>query len=204
MEQLSLFGEWEGRPPPAPPRLARDVLFYALMLGREVSRPAARLVAAQRERHGITGPMRPEATLHISVLGFGFIDELSEDDVARAGVIANAVAFIPFELSFVAMMSFGGRSAPATRRALVLTPASGSDRILVLAEQLKAAMIAHGVRPRAFAPKQPHLTLLYDTARMPPTPLEPPLDVAIDGFSLVHSHRGQGRYTILWSSQSTK
>lgn len=200
MEQLSLFGEWEGRAPLPPPFLERDALFYALLLGPQLWHPASRLVTAQRDKHGLTGRMRPSDTFHISVLGFGFADELTEDDIALATSIASRTSFLPFDLSFPQLMSFGGKRKKAEPVALVLTAGAGSEHILALADRLTSSMIGHGMRPRAFKPQLPHLALLYDTVRVPPTVLDPPPSVEITGFSLVHSHRGQSRYSVLWSS----
>lgn len=200
MQQLSLFDDWVGRPPLPPPLLERDVLFYALLLGPQLWLPASRLVTAQREQYGLTGRMRPTDTFHISVLGFGFVDEIKDEDVDRAISIASRTAFVPFELSFPHLMSFGGHRKKTEAVALVLTAGGGSDQVLGLGKRLTASMIAHGRKPRAFKPELPHLTLLHDTIRVPPTDLATPLTVDINAFSLVHSHRGQGRYDVLWSS----
>jgi 2'-5' RNA ligase len=198
MEQLSLFGEAEGRPPLPPPFLERDVLFYALLLGPRLWRPASRLVTAQRDRHGLTGKMRPSDTFHISVLGFGFMDELRGEDIALAHSIANSTAFQPFDLEFPELLSFGGKRKADAPAALVLRTGAGTERVHDLAARLTISMIAHGMRPRSFKPDLPHLTLLYDTIRIPPTPLDPPITTEITGFSLVHSHRGKGKYSVLW------
>ena len=196
--QLSLFDEMEGRPRPRPPALERDVLFYALLLGPQLQSPAARLVSSVRATHGLTGRMRSSDTFHISVLGYGFEDELSEEERALAAVIADDVAVEPFELEFAELLSWGGRKKVGDNCPLVLTCSNGSSGVFRLAGRLTAAMIAHGFRPRSFLPKEPHLTLLWDPVRVPRTPVDPPIRVAIDGFSLVYSHRGENRYTVLW------
>jgi 2'-5' RNA ligase len=197
--QLSLFADAEMRPPLPGPPLERDMIFYALLLGPQLWLPASRLMAAQRDLHGLTGKLRTTDTFHISVLGFGFADEVTADDIAFAAAIGDEVAFAPFELSFTQMLSFDGHRKPTTPCAIVLTPADSSD-IIGLGDRLVAAMLARGVRPRSFKPEAPHLTLLYDTVRVPPAPLAAPIPVSVDGFALVYSHRGQGRYTILWRS----
>jgi|GEM_PF-1944387 len=197
--QLSLFAEAEMRPPlPALP-LERDMIFYALLLGPQLWLPASRLMAAERDLHGLTGKLRTTDTFHISVLGFGFADELTVDDIAFAVAIGSEVAFEPFALNFTHLLSFGAHKKPSVPAAIVLTPADGSA-VIGLGDRLVAAMLGRGVRPRSFKPETPHLTLLYDTVRVPPTPLAAPIPVSVDGFALVYSHRGQGRYTILWRS----
>lgn len=200
MEQLALFGDAVGRPPLPPPLLERDVLFYALLLGPQLWHPASRLVTGLRDTHGLTGRMRPTDTFHISVLGFGFVDELRDADVELAINIATRTAFVPFELSFPQVMSFGSNRKKSDEVALVLTAGGGSDHVLGLAERLTGSMIVHRMKPRAFTPQLPHVTLLYDQVRVPPTDLPAPLTIEISAFSLIHSHRGQGRYSVLWSS----
>jgi 2'-5' RNA ligase len=200
MRQLALFDESEGRPPLPRPAPERDVLFYALLLGPQLWHPASRLVTALRQEHGLTGRMRSTDTFHISVLGFGFADELKDDDVDRAISIAGRTAFVPFEISFPRLMSFDSHRKKDDEVPLVLTAQGGSDQVLGLAKRLTGSMIVHGMKPRAFQPQLPHVTLLNDVIRVPPTELAAPLIVEIAGFSLVHSHRGQSRYSVLWSS----
>ena len=198
MEQLQLFSESVGRPPTPPPGRKRDVIFYALLLGTQVFRPASRLVTAVRQAHGVTERMRTTDTFHISVLGLGHVDELSEDDVQLGIGIAEDVAFEPFELVFSELLSWGGNKTETASCPLVLTCSAGDVGVLRLAARLMTAMIARGFRPRSFAPHTPHLTLLYDTVRVPKTVLDPPITVQVEGFSLVHSHRGESEYSVLW------
>ncbi len=198
MEQLLLFGEMEGRPPLPPPAEERDVVFFALLLGPQLWAPTARLVTAQREQHGVTGRMRTTDTFHISVLGFGFADELEDDDLALARAVAEDVAVEPFDVVFPELVSWDGKKQPDETCPLVLTCTAGRTEILRLAAKLTSGLIARGFKPRSFMPHEPHLTLLYDTVRVPPTPLDPPISAHVDGFALVYSHRGQSRYTVLW------
>ncbi len=198
MQQLSLFGDNEGRPPARPPDRERDVIFYALLLGPQLWAPLARLVTAQREAHGLTGRMKATDTFHVSVLGLGFADTLHDSEIELGRSIAEAVKFEPFDLVFSELLSWSGKKKQGAPCPLVLTCAAGDIDVLRLAARLAASMIAHGFRPRSFAPRTPHLTLLYDTIRVPKRVLEPPISVRLEGFSLVHSHRGQGRYTVLW------
>lgn len=200
MQQLPLLEDWEGRPPLPRPLLERDVLFYALLLGPQLWHPASRLVTALRREHGLTGRMRTTDTFHISVLGFGFADELKDDDVERAISIASRTAFVPFEISFPRLMSFDSHRKKDDDVPLVLTAGGGSDQVLGLAKRLTGSMIVHGMKPRAFQPQLPHVTLLNDTIRVPPTDLPIPLIIEVSAFSLVRSHRGQSRYSVLWSS----
>ena len=198
MEQLLLFGEMEGRPPLPPPADERDVIFYALLLGPQLWAPTSRLITAQREQHGVTARMRTTDTFHISVLGFGFADELEDEDLALASAVADDIAFEPFDIVFPELVSWDGKKKADEACPLVLTCTAGRTEILRLAAKLTSSMIARGFRPRSFMPHEPHLTLLYDPVRVPATPLDPPVTARVEGFALVYSHRGQGRYTMLW------
>ncbi len=195
--QLQLFSETEGRPPLPPPAAERDVLFYALLLGPQLWAPAARLVTAQREAHGLTGRMRTTDTFHISVLGYGFADELDEDEIELACDVAEDIEFAPFDLVFTELLSWAGHKKPDADCPVVLPVAEGRAETMSLAGRLTLSLIRHGIRPRAFVPKEPHLTLLYDTIRVPLTPLTPPITAHVDSLALVYSHRGEGRYTVL-------
>jgi 2'-5' RNA ligase len=201
MQQLLLFGEMEGRPPLPPPAEDRDVIFFAVLLGAQLWAPVSRLVTAQRETHNVTGRMRPTDTFHISVLGFGFADELEDDDLELARAVASDVTLEPFEVVFPELVSWGAGKKGSEPCPLVLTCDTGRTEILRLAARLTAGLIARGFRPRSFMPQEPHLTLLYDTVRVPKTPLTPPIKAQVEGFSLVYSHRGEGRYTVLWPAQ---
>jgi 2'-5' RNA ligase len=198
MQQLLLFGEMEGRPPLPPPAEERDIVFYALLLGAQLWAPVSRLVTAQRAAHGITGRMRPTDTFHISVLGLGFADELEDEDLELAAAVAADVAIEPFEVMFPELVSWSAKKKDGEPCPLVLTCDTGRTDILRLSAKLTAGLIARGFRPRSFTPEQPHLTLLYDSVHVPPTPLNPPVIARVEGFSLVYSHRGEGRYTVLW------
>jgi 2'-5' RNA ligase len=197
--QLALFDESEGRPPPQLPPRERDVLFYALLLGPQLFAPASRLVTALRERHGLTGRMKSSDTFHISVMGFRFADTLRDGDLELASRIGQAVPFVPFELAFGELLSWGKPKA-ADLAPLVMTCGDSAAPVVALAGRIGAAMIAHGTKPAALVPTLPHLTLLYDAVRVPPQPLEPPISITVQGFALVLSHRGQSRYSVLWRS----
>ncbi|RYE11409.1 MAG: hypothetical protein EOP22_00700 [Hyphomicrobiales bacterium] len=204
MEQLALFGDAVGRPPLPPPLLERDVLFYALLLGPQLWHPASRLVTGLRDKHGLTGRMRPTDTFHISVLGFGFADEIAPQDVELAISIAERTRFAPFELAFDRIESLARRRRKADAVPLLLAAGAGSQEITALAARLTNSMIGHGMRPRRLKPSPPNLALLDDVVRVPPTLLDPSLRIEVAGFSLIRAHAGAGRYTVLWSPDAPR
>jgi len=191
-EQLSMFGSGGGRR--ASP-LDRDVVFLALLLGRELQVPLGPLAERLHREFGVRAPFLSADRLHVSVIGIGFADDLSKNDITAARRAIELFDFVPFELSFVQVMSWARGRGP---RPIVLVPGAGSELVTDLGERLAAAMFAEAFDPRGLPPTTPHLTLGYDGARVPKTELIPPIGVRVDGVSLVHSHRGEGRYSVLW------
>ena len=127
----------------------------------------------------------------------GYRDDMTDEEVEAVCAAGPMVDFVPFDLAFTEIMSLGGRG-DSGRSPLVLLPEAGSALVIDLAERLTEAMIGQGFDPRAFQPKLPHLTLLYESKRIDKTPLPTPIRVRVDGFALIQSHRGETRYTRLW------
>lgn len=193
-EQLTMFDGNRARR--RPPPLDRDVIFLALLPGRAMQAQLRPLAERLRREFGVGTPLFSADRLHVSVLGVGLADDLSREDVAAARRALALFDFVPFELSFVEVVSWARGRGP---RPIVLVPGAGSALVTDLGERLAAAMFAEAFDPRGLPPTTPHLTLGYDTARVPRTLLVPPIHVRVDGVSLIHSHRGEGRYTILAS-----
>ena len=163
--QLPLFAETEMTASPKAPPPERDTVFYAVLLGPQLWLPASRLVAAQRDRHGLTGRLRTTDNFHIPVLDVGFADELTDADIRFAQTIGGEISFEPFELSFTDLLSVDLSRKPSAPAAFALAPRDGSQ-ILGLGDRLAAAMLSHGVRPHAVTSQMPHVTLLYDAVRV--------------------------------------
>lgn len=194
--QLSLFGNARMRRVVRPPR-ERDVVFFALMLGPALAGRIGPLMAWLRAAFGVTAPVFPPGRLHVSVLGAGFRDDMSGEELAAVRAAAEAVDFAPFELGFAEAATFG--RGEGNRLPLVLLPDAGAGLVRDLAERLSWAMIERGYDPRGRPLLEaPHLTLCYDAVRVPRTALPAPLRVRVGGVSLIHSHRGEGRYSVLW------
>jgi 2'-5' RNA ligase len=169
----------------------QDKLYFAL-------RPdfgAARRMAALGERviraHRLSGRLRPLETFHVSVLGVGFFHRLSREELAIAEAAARAIVFAPFTLTFTQVMTYPKNS---DRHPVVLHGAEGAEQVNQLAMVLATAMAARGFRPHGIPKGQAHLTLLYDRAVVPPTPLAVPIALDVAGVFLVRSHHGQSRH----------
>lgn len=172
------------------PMVGRDRLYFAIQPNLNVLDSIAGVTASLVKRHGLRGRPRPLDTLHISVLGVGFAEEISPEQMAVAAEAARTVAFRPFSLTLTEALSFKRRDG----NALVLRCGEGSDAVNDLAHALFERMLAGGFEPRGTSDGQPHLTLLYDPVLVPPTPLAWPIHLDVTGFSLVRNHWGFGRY----------
>ena len=182
LPQLSRFAE-DTRPLKSirvPPRQGRDPVFFAVLIGGGIRPALQELVDEQRRLHGITAQLLPATTLHISLVGVGFYQELSGSDLALAMATGDAISF---------RRKVG--SPP-----LVLRP--GSDTPLVeLARLLRWGMLERGFEVRSAPSEAFHLTLCYDRVNAPEVTLERPPTLRVEGFALVRSFYGQGRYEVI-------
>ena len=191
--QLSFLDTLVSEPPR--PASLRPMVFFGIRLA-PLALAAAAIVGALARDYRLTHGLRPAATQHVSLLRVGHGDRLTRDDRQALCAAAAGVAFAPFDISFDTVMSFTAhRPAPFP---LILSVAEGAAPITALARAIETRAFRHAIRPEGGPPGMPHMTLLYDPARIPPTPLPAPLAARIDRFDLIWSHRGQSRYTSLW------
>lgn len=203
LPQLSMFAS-ETRPLKSirvPPRQGRDPVFFAVLVGGEIRPALQAIVDEQRQLYGISAALLPATTLHISLVGVGFYQELSGSDLAVAMATGDAIGFQPFEISLTRLASFRRKVGSPP---LVLRP--GSDTPLVeLARLLRWGMLERGFEVRSSPNEAFHLTLLYDRVSAPEVVLERPPTLRVEGFALVRSFYGQGRYEVIgeWPRQRT-
>ena len=104
------------------------------------------------------------------------------DAATRAG---DSLVSSPFEVTFDRAMSFPSSGT------YVLCGGQGTAQLKGFQKTLREAMERHGVRAkRGFTP---HMTLMYDRARVAEHPVEPVAWWAA-AFVLIRSHVGQGIY----------
>ncbi len=195
LPQLSMFAE-DTRPLKSirvPPRQGRDPVFFAVLVGGAIRPVLQQIVDEQRRLNGITAALLPATTLHISLVGVGFYQELSGSDLAVAMAAGDAIGFQPFDVAFTRLASFRRKVGSPP---LVLRP--GSDTPLVeLARLLRWGMLERGFEVRSAPSEAFHLTLCYDRVNAPELMLERPPTLRVDGFALVRSFYGQGRYEVI-------
>jgi 2'-5' RNA ligase len=186
--QQSRFGEGPRRPFDVS---SQERFYFAIRPGYEATRRMAAVGEQFIRENRLSGHLRPLHTFHVSVLGVGFYQRLSRDEIATAEAAARAIAFKPFSLTFMQAVSYRKRNG---RNPFVLASAEGAEQVNELAATLAAAMVTRGFRPRGKIGGQPHLTLLYDHVLVPETRLNTPIELEVPGFFLVRNHHGQGRH----------
>lgn len=177
--------------PPSPPALGPDPLFFAVLTGGKVAGEIIAAGLAQKEQHHLTAPLRPTHTLHMSVLGAGIADDLSDADLDLLCEAGDAVSMPRFEVSFSEAMSFRRKAGPAP---LVLPCDEGAEAMSDLADALWTQMRERGFTLKSRLTAVYHLTLAYDPVQVPRTPLDQPIRMPVREFALVRSFRGEGRY----------
>jgi 2'-5' RNA ligase len=179
--QLSLSGF-------APPPPSRDSVFFAILPDEGAQEHIARLTAALRDEHAMSGKPTAKDRLHLSLHWLGDFAEVPPGVLAAADEAAAAVDMPPFEVAFDRVVSFG----KGPNRPLVLVGDDGLAGSALFHQQLGAALASKGVR----LPKQafnPHVTLLYDKQMVGEKRAEP-IRWRVSEFVLIHSLHGKGRH----------
>jgi 2'-5' RNA ligase len=128
--------------------------------------------------------------LHITLAPVGSADCLSDTVVANAIRAGSMIRFDPIEVTLDRAMSFNGGS----RWAQVLRCKSGGVELADLRKMLGLSLWFAGLDYRLARGFAPHVTLLYDRARIPETALTKPLTWTVRELVLVRSLYGQGRH----------
>lgn len=188
--QLRLdFGE------PAPPWPVREALFFAVLPEGETAHDLVEVGRRLCRRFGVRGAVQPAARLHVTLLGFRVEESALGAGIAIARRIGDAVRAPSFAAVFEGAMSFGSQDRPA----LVLRCGQGGEAGLAgLRDRLRDAIDDLGVTregvDEGFAP---HLTLVYDSGRIPEVALDAPIPLIARELVLIRSEQGLGRHTHL-------
>lgn len=168
-----------------------DRFFFAALPEGQARDRAWSLADAEQLRVGRPDYRTPRSCLHVSLAMVAVGLPVSAAGLRRAGGAAGRVTMPRFRVSLNRVESF--RGAPRPR---VLTGEDGVIGLDLLHAELCAALSASGFAVRRVANFNPHMTLMRDRRD---TPLRHVAPVAweVSEFVLVHSHHGQGRYTLL-------
>lgn len=170
----------------APAPMGRENLFFGLLLEGPVAGQVARLARELRVAHGLRG--RPTATvrLHMTLLWLGGFDGGVPRDVLGCALEAGARVLQPaFAVELDQVLSFAGRRE---HPCVLCGAGSGVAGPMALHQALWEAVHRRSAPP---APFTPHVTLLRDTARVPPHPV-PPVRWQAAVFSLLLNRVGSG------------
>lgn len=182
-------------PRPAAAAAARHGLFFAVYPDAASAAQLERLARQLRHRHGLKGRVIPAERLHLTLHHLGNHAELDALQVESASQAAAGIRQGAFELALDRVVSFAHQPR---RRPLVLrvAPGSGLAALQALQQTLGDALKAQGLA-RWVAPQfTPHLTLLYDDRAVAEHEVET-IRFEVGSFSLMHSHRGEGRHELL-------
>ncbi|HEY3947485.1 2'-5' RNA ligase family protein [Phenylobacterium sp.] len=168
-----------------------DKFFFAILAEGEARRAAWALASEEQLRLGRPDYRTPERCLHISLVMIAFGFSVWEPLLVRAAEAADRIRMRNFRISLNRIESF--RGAPRPR---VLTGDEGVIGLDLLHAQLCAVLAAADFDVKRIANFNAHLTLMRDRRETPLQHVDP-ITWDAGEFVLVHSHHGQGRYTIL-------
>ncbi|MCL7713288.1 RNA 2',3'-cyclic phosphodiesterase [Stenotrophomonas mori] len=164
-------------------------LFFAVMPDPATAWRIAELAEGLRGDHGLGGRPLAQERLHVTLHHLGDYAGLPPSLLAKARQAAARVRQPAFEVCFDEVGSFAGNR----QHPFVLRSAHGADLLQGLHQALARGLQGLGLRPEpAFTP---HLTLLYDSRRLPPQPVQP-MRWLVREFVLIRSYLGQTRYQL--------
>lgn len=163
-------------------------LFFAVMVDQTVM---ASIEELARSIRGRATPI-PSERLHVTLQYLGAFDSLPVDLVERTKAAAATIASPPADITLDQIETFASRRP---KHPIVLS-GEPSDSLSALEIQLANALAVAGIKIKRHPHFTPHITLFYDTQRIPKSAIEP-LTWQASQFALIHSHLGQSRHETL-------
>jgi 2'-5' RNA ligase len=163
-----------------------DPVFLALYPDAIAAQSIARLAFYLRDKHRLTGWPLGQHRSHITLRGFGEYADLSDDTIRLIGDAAMSTGMPAFLIALDYVERF-------RNGAVVLRGDDGMAGIAMFHDALNRALQERGVPHASRAPYHPHLTLLYDAARVPTQAVED-IRWTVRECVLVHSPRGGSRH----------
>jgi 2'-5' RNA ligase len=161
---------------------------------------AAEAIAAQAERirreYGLRGERLRTDRLHFTLHHLGDHAWLPALTVLKACAAAERVDLAAFDVTLDRMGTYapGGR----TFDMIAMEGSSGVVQLSQFQRALGAAMNRAGLSDLVKRRFIPHVTLIYDSQRVPPRPIAP-ISWRVREFSLVHSRMGRTEHITLAS-----
>lgn len=175
-------------------------LFFAVHPDAESAARIASLVQALRQPLGLRARAISGERSHLTLLFVGSWPQAPEglhQQLLQAGEAVAQQRVPPFDLAFGQVASFDQR--PRNRPIVLLADPAGP--VAQLHARLADDLARRGLPFDASRPFTPHLTLMYDDAKVEPQPVER-LGWKVRGFALMQSlvgrstHRVLGRWTL--------
>jgi RNA 2',3'-cyclic 3'-phosphodiesterase len=169
-------------------------LFFAVHPDADAALGIAALVQSLRRPLGLRSRAIGGERSHVTLL---FVGSWSQppDGLVQKLLEAGAAAFAhvpPFDLHFDRVASFNRR--PSNRPIVLLS--DGAGPVFGLHARLAAELRARGVPCDASTDYTPHLTLMYDDAKVDPQPVEG-IGWTVREFALMQSLVGKSTHRVL-------
>jgi 2'-5' RNA ligase len=167
----------------------KHVLYFALLPPPDVAKAAHELLATLKPRPSA----RPTAAgrLHVSLNGLGSFQRPPGPVIEKAIEVAAEVRAPRFAVALNRVSAWSRGDKPCV--------AAWGDEGVIGVNQLHAtihdALARRGMVPRRLTEIFPHMTLVYDPAKVPETPVEP-LTWRVGEFVLIHAVHGEGGFDV--------
>lgn len=166
----------------------RDVHYFAVRPSRDAARAMVEAGKACRQRYGLTGRVYGMDRLHVSLVPVESWRGFRRGDVEAARSVAERIRAAPFAVALGRMCTFHGPGGYP----VVLWDCDGAPALGALRRSLRGEMTRTGLW-HGPARYEPHVTLLWDTKRVPDRRLDTPISWVVNEFVLVRSMVGRGR-----------
>ena len=167
----------------------KHVLYFALLPPSDVGRAAQELLRTLRPRPSAR-PV-PAGRLHVSLNALGAFQRPPGPVVDKAADVAAEVRAPRFTVAFNRAGAWSRGDNPCV--------AAWGDEGVIGVNQLYAtihdALARRGMVPRRPTEIVPHMTLVYDPAKVPDTIIAP-LAWNVAEFVLIHAVHGEGRFDV--------
>ena len=163
-----------------------DRLFFAIFPDPQTADKITQFTQDLRRKHGLKGKLMQTGRLHVTLHHFGDYAGLPRDMVAKANTAAESVSAPQFNITFDRVGSFAGKPGNLPT---ILLGSEGVDSLVEFQKELGEAMMKTGLAKQVERNFTPHVTLLYDKARIDEYAIEP-ISWTTCEFVLVHSRLG--------------
>lgn len=187
------IGPDAGRNSSAPPPPFGPV-FFAFKPEPSAVTETDRVFQELRNAHGLTGNPLRSSLLHMTLLHIGDMPELQRATLDRARHIAEGMSASPFDIVFDRVTSFHN---PGPKRPFVLLASERNARLLLFQRELVKTMKNAGLLLRKPPTFTPHVTLVWDVASVPKTPLDATMTWTVHDFQLIFSIFGESHHECL-------